>query len=166
LKEGLTMRPNIRAIVILTTLLETEGFAADLRWKIYKDADFSCVLDYPAGLFGPQAVPPGKPRLFSSRDGDVYFRIQGMENPDRWSPQTIREKYVTANVPGDLIYDRTRSDFVVLSGHRGGNIFYTKVAVSSDRSSACILEITYPRAEKQAFDRIVTRMSRSLRSLN
>jgi hypothetical protein len=140
--------------------------AADLRWTIYQDPDFSCLLDYPAGLFRRQAVPQGKPRLFSSRDGHAYFRIQGMENADRWSPQKIKEKYLSADIPGDVSYDRTRSDFVVLSGHRGANIFYTKVAVSSDRLSACILEITYPRKKKGALDRIVTRMSRSLRISN
>jgi hypothetical protein len=160
------MRPNIPVILIAVSFLGTGSLAANLRWTIYKDAGFGCVLDYPAGLFSPEAVPPGKPRLFSSRDGAAYFRIQGVENADRWSPQTIREKYVSANIPGDLTYNRTRSDFVVLSGHRGENIFYTKVAVSSDRLSACILEITYSRAQKNAFDRIVTRMSRSLRSLN
>jgi hypothetical protein len=165
---SLTMRPNIFAIAIaiVTSFLGSEGLAADLQWTIYEDADYDCVLDYPAGLFSPQAVPPGKPRLFSGPDGDVYFRIQGMENADGWTPQTIRDKYVSANIPGDLTYDRTRSDFVVLSGHRGANIFYTKVAVSSDRRSACVLEITYPRVQKEAFDRIVTRMSHSLRSLN
>jgi hypothetical protein len=132
-REGFTMRPNMLAIVIVTSFLGTEGLAADLRWTNYEDADFNCVLDYPAGLFSPEAVPPGKPRLFSSPDGDVYFRIQGMENADGWTPETIREKYVSANIPGDLTYDRTRS---------------------------------YPRVQKEAFDRIVTRMSRSLRSLN
>jgi hypothetical protein len=163
---GFTMRPNILALIIIASFLGTEGLAANLRWTTYEDSNFSCVLDYPSGLFSPKAVPPGKPRLFSSRDGDVYFRIQGVANPDRWSPRTIRGKYVSANIPGDLTYDRTRKNFVVLSGHRGENIFYTKVAASSDRSSTCILEITYPRAQKKLFDRIVTRMSRSLRSLN
>jgi hypothetical protein len=159
------MRPKILAIAIVSSFMGSEALA-DLRWTNYKDADFSCVLDYPAGLFSPKAVPPGKPRLFSSPDGEVYFRVQGLENPNRWSPQLIRDKYVSANIPGDLTYNRTRTDFVVLSGHRGANIFYTKVAVSSDRRSACIVEITYPRAQKKAFDRIVTRMSRSLRSLD
>jgi hypothetical protein len=160
------MRSGILAIVIATSLLAADVWAADLRWTIYQDAKFGCALDYPADRFSPQAVPPGKPKLFSSPDGVVYFRIQGMENPDRWSPRTIREKYVSANIPGDLTYDITRSDFVVLSGHRGANIFYTKVAVSADRNSACILEITYPRLKKRALDRVVTRMSRSLRFLN
>jgi hypothetical protein len=160
------MRPNMLAIVIVTSFLGTESLAADSRWTTYEDADFSCVLDYPAGLFRPEALSPDEPRRFSSPDADVYFRIQGVENANGWSPQAIREKYLSAGMPGDVTYDRTRSDFVVLSGYRGANIFYAKVAVSSDRSSACIFEITYPRVQKEAFDRIVTRMSRSLRSVN
>jgi hypothetical protein len=154
----------VLAAVIVAMFLGGRSLAADVRWQSYEDARFGCRLEYPSGLFSPQAVPPGKPRLFSGDGGKVFFRIQGVENADRWTPQTIREKYVSANIPGDLTYDRTRSDFVVLSGHRGTNIFYTKVAVSPDRLSACILEITYPKARKAAFDRIVTRMSRSLRS--
>jgi hypothetical protein len=160
------MRTTVFAIIFVTSFLGAESRAADLQWKIYKDAAFDCVLDYPAGLFSPRAVPSGKPRLFSNRRGDVFFRVQGLENPDHWSPETIRQKYLSADIPGDVTYDRTRPDFVVLSGHRGANIFYTKVAVTADRTSACILEITYPHEQKEALDRIVTRMSRSLRSLN
>src|SRR4029079_6999325 len=78
-KNGLVMRPNILAIAIVTSFLGTDGLAEDLRWTPYKDADFRCVLDYPAVLLSPEAVPPGKPTLFSSRDGDIYFRIQGLE---------------------------------------------------------------------------------------
>ena len=157
------MRLRIFATLIVASLLGSGVLAADLRWAVYRDAGFGCVLDYPAGIFDPRPVPPGKPRLFSSRRGDVYFRIQGLENPDHWSPHKIRERYVSADIPGDLTYERTRSDFVVLSGHRGTNIFYSKIAVSSDRNSACALEITYPQGQKSVWDRIVTRMSRSLR---
>jgi hypothetical protein len=64
-------------------------------------------------------------------------------------------------MPGDITYQRTKGTFLVLSGYREGNIFYTKVAVSDDRSIACILDITYPQSLKRQFDRIVTRMSRS-----
>jgi hypothetical protein len=64
-------------------------------------------------------------------------------------------------MPGDITYNRTKSSFLVLSGYRGRDIFYTKVAVSPDRRVACILDITYPRSLKRQFDGIVTRMSRS-----
>ena len=158
------MRPTVLAVAIVTSLLGTEGSAANPQWTIYEDADVSCVLDYPAGLFRPEASSPDQPTRFSSPDPDVYFTIHGVENPHGWSPEAIREKYLSADIPGDdVTYERTRSDFFVVSGYRGANIFYTKVAVSPDLSSACILEITYPRAQKEALNQIVTRMSLSLR---
>ena len=159
------MRHSILALVLVAGFLGTDSLAADLRWTRYKGVE-SCVIDYPTSLFHPEAVPPGKPLLFSSRNVEIFFRIQGVANTGGWSPQRIREKYLSADIPGDLTYDRVRSNFVVLSGHRGTKIFYTKVALSPDRDSACILEITYPRLQKKMFDRIVTRMSRSLRSVN
>ncbi|HKQ95581.1 MAG TPA: hypothetical protein VJS40_08245 [Aestuariivirgaceae bacterium] len=160
------MRSTMLVAALVMGFLTTESLAADLHWRIYEDTDFGCVLDYPAALFRPGPSNPDEPRRFSSKSADVYFRIQGVENANGWTPQAIREQYLSADMPGDVTYDRTRSDFVVLSGYRGESIFYTKVAVSTDRSSACVFEITYPREQKKAFDRIVTRMSRSLRSLN
>ena len=160
------MRPYLLTTLLMTGFLATEALARDLRWTLYEDNEFGCVLDYPASLFSPEASNPDQPRRFSSENSDAYFRIQGVENANGWSPRAIREKYLSADMPGDVTYDRTKSDFVVLSGYRGESIFYTKVAVSTDRSSACIFEITYPRVQKKAFDKIVTRMSRSLRSLN
>ena len=160
------MRTPVLTIAVLSVLLGSESLAGSLQWTLYGDEQFGCVLDYPAGLFRPEAPTSDEPQRFSSPDDDVYFRIQGVENANGWSPQAIREKYLSADMPGDVTYDRTKSDFVVLSGYRGESIFYTKVAVSKDRQSACIFEITYPREQKKAFDKIVTRMSRSLRSLN
>ncbi len=160
------MRPNMLAILAVISFMGTEGLAAASRWTIYEDANSNCVLNYPAGLFRPEALSPDEQRRFSSPDADVYFRIKRVKNPNGWSPQAIKEKFLSIDVPGDVTYDRTRPDFFVVSGYRGANIFYTKVALSSDRSSACVFEITYPRVQKESFDQIVTRMSRSLRSLN
>jgi hypothetical protein len=159
------MRPNILAIVAVISFMGTQGSAAS-RWTTYEDADSNCTLDYPAGLFRPEALNPDEPRRFSSPDANVYFRIKRVKNPNGWTPQAIKEKFLARDGPGDVTYDRTRRDFFVVSGYRGANIFYTKVALSSDRSSACVFEITYPRVQKKSFDQIVTRMSRSLRSLN
>jgi hypothetical protein len=160
------MRLNILTIVAVISLTGTEGFAAS-RWTIYEDANSNCLLEYPAGLFRPEAGQRSdEPRRFSGPDAHVYFRIKGVKNPHGWSPRAIKEKFLSKDVPGDVSYDRTRRDFFVVSGYRGADIFYTKVALSSDRSSACVLEITYPRVQKKSFDQIVTRISRSFRSLN
>ena len=69
-------------------------------------------------------------------------------------------------MPGDITYERTKNEFLALSGYRDGGIFYTKVAVSDDQRTACILDITYPRSLKQQFDGIVTRMSRSFKVID
>jgi hypothetical protein len=135
--------------------------AQDLAWRVYDDVELGCELDYPGAIFSPDAAQPNEPRRFSSSNEDIYFRVLGTENTAGWTPAEIRRKYLGSSMPGKVIYERTKNEFLVLSGYRDGNIFYTKVVVSEDRRVACILDITYPRAMKDSFDRIVTRMSRS-----
>ena len=102
-----------------------------------------------------------KAQRFSGPDSRTYFRVMGVKNKENLTPAGVKAKYLRANVPGDLVYERTERSFLVLSGYRTGSIFYTKVAMSANQRSVCILEITYPRKTKRAFDHIVTRMSRS-----
>jgi hypothetical protein len=135
--------------------------AQELDWDDYRDSAYGCRLDYPRALFSADPPEPGEPQRFSASDDDIYFRVLGVENSSSWTPEDIKEKYLNANMPGDVTYQRTKDDFLVLSGYRDGNIFYTKVAVSDNRRIACILDITYPPSLKQQFDGIVTRMSRS-----
>jgi hypothetical protein len=135
--------------------------AQELGWDGYYDSAYGCRLDYPRALFSAQSSEPGQPKRFSASQDDIYFRILGVENNSSWTPEDIKEKYLNANMPGDVTYQRTKDGFLVLSGYRDGNIFYTKVALSDDRRIACILDITYPRSLKQQFDGVVTRMSRS-----
>jgi hypothetical protein len=135
--------------------------AQELAWRVYNDAEHGCELDYPGAIFSPDAVRLNEPRRFSSSNENIYFRVLGTENAAGWTPAEIRRKYLGSSMPGRITYERTKNEFLVLSGYRDGNIFYTKVVVSDDRQVACILDITYPRAMKDSFDGIVTRMSRS-----
>lgn len=135
--------------------------AQEMDWGVYRDRDHGCRLDFPRALFSPDPEEPGQPQRFSSTDENTYFRVMGAENRAGWTPEDIKEKYLSADMPGDITYERTRGEFLVLSGYREGKIFYTKVAVSNDGRTACILDITYPRPLKRRFDGIVTRMSRS-----
>ena len=91
----------------------------------------------------------------------TYFQVKGVENTAKWIPSDIMQKFLRTDMPDDITYERTKSTFFVLSGYRDDAIFYTKVAVSDDQHTACILDITYPRSRKKEFDPIVTRMSHS-----
>jgi len=131
------------------------------EWRVYGDVEHGCELEYPATIFAADAPRPDEPRRFSSSDENIYFRILGTTNSAGWTPAEIKRKYLGSSMPGKIVYERTKNEFLVLSGYRNGNIFYTKVVVSDDRRVACILDVTYPRAMKRKFDGIVTRMSRS-----
>jgi hypothetical protein len=149
------------ALAGLALLCASPATAQDLGWRAYDDAKHGCALEYPATIFAADAPQPDEPRRFSSSDENVYFRVLGTVNSAGWTPAEIKRKYLGSSMPGKIVYERTKDEFLVLSGYRNGNIFYTKVVVSDDRRVACILDLTYPRAMKHRFDRIVTRMSRS-----
>jgi len=136
--------------------------AVSETWSVYRDTIYDCRLDYPSSVFTADPIDMAeKAQRFSGPENSIYFRIMGADNADDLSPAEIKAKYLSADVPGELTYERTKSRFLVLSGYRGDAIFYTRVAVSADERTLCILEVTYPKRVKKAFDAIVTRMSRS-----
>lgn len=154
----------------LTTLTVGLGCAAALAgeagWKTYRDSVEGCRLDYPAALFSAEPFDIGRNvQRFAGDDAHTYFRIMGVDNKDDLSPAEVKSKYLASDIPGDITYERTKDAFLVLSGHRGNSIYYTRISASADRRRLCIFEITYPSGSKRRFDAIVTRMSRSFETL-
>jgi hypothetical protein len=135
--------------------------AQTLSWSVYLDDDYGCRLEYPSSVFAAGPRELDDPLQFSGPNEETYFRILGVDNASGRTPADIKAEYLRSNIPDEITYERTKREFLVLSGYRGESIFYTKVSVSKDGKIACILEITYPRKDKRKFDDIVTRMSRS-----
>ncbi len=155
--------PILVGIFLLTA--SASGHAAN--WLRYRDQTHGCRIEYPGRLFSRDARDVEKDfQRFSGASENTYFRIQGVANEENLNSRQIRATYLKENAPGDVIYGKTKKDFLVVSGYKGRSIFYTRVAVSPDNKTLCIVEISYPRAEKRAFDPIVTRMSRSFRAEN
>lgn len=151
------------AIVSIVAALAVPAHAES--WAVYQDSVDGCLIDYPTNVFSQDALDVAKDfQRFSGPGEDTFFRVMGVDNEDNLGPEEIRTTYLKENAPGDVVYDRTKDDFLVLSGYRGDSIFYTRIAMSSDKRKLCIVEIAYPRAQKRAFDPIVTRMSRSFRA--
>lgn len=131
-------------------------------WSVYRDSIYKCQLDYAASAFKQDPWDVNEEfQRFSGPDAQTFFRVMGVNNKDNLTPAAVKAKYLKSSIPGDIVYERTKSDFLVLSGYRGDSIFYTKVAVSDDDATICILEISYPRKAKREMDAMVTRMSRS-----
>jgi len=138
---------------------------AKQAWDHYRDSVHGCSVQYPASVFRREPFDVSQEaQKFSATDPSTYFRVLGFNNEKELSSADIKAKFLAASVPGDVVYDKQRARFWVVSGYRGKNIFYMKVALSPDRRIACVLEILYPRTRKRAFDGIVTRMSSSFRA--
>ncbi|MBC8035709.1 MAG: hypothetical protein H7X89_00610 [Rhizobiales bacterium] len=146
-------------IVIVGTLAPTAARAES--WAVYQDGLHECRLEYASDVFTQDSLDEEKFQRFSGPNKQTYFRVKGLPNQEKWSPAQIRAEYIKSRGAADVVYERTKRDFLVLSGFRGDNIFYTKVALSSDNEIICVLDISYPRKAKRAFDAVVTRMSRS-----
>lgn len=152
--------PRLGFLVATMIFLASPGHAGS--WITYRDSIYNCELEYPASVFSQDALDLTQDfQRFSGSGSQIYFRVMGVNNKDGLTPAAIKAKYLNADVPGNIVYERTKGDFLVLSGYRGDSIFYTKVSLSADQRTICILEVTYPRIEKRSFDDVVTRMSRS-----
>jgi hypothetical protein len=133
---------------------------------VFRDGRHECWLDYDRNVFTRGSLDSENYRRFVGPNNDTHFRVTALPNDENLTPNEIRKEYLVARGTKDLVYERTKSEFLVLSGYRGRNIFYTKIALSSDNETICVLHISYPRKAKRAFDSRVTRMSRSFSAKN
>jgi hypothetical protein len=145
-------------------LMATSGEAA--TWAVYQDDTQKCRLNYASNVFALGEIDEENFQRFAGPNKDTYFRVTSLPNDEQLSPREIRAEYIKNRGKSDLVYERTKRDFLVLSGIRDQKIFYTKIAVSPDNKNICVLHIVYPRKAKRAFDAIVTRMSRSFTAVN
>ena len=159
------MKYTIPALLLVLGASASTAARAE-NWTVYQDDLSECQLAYDSDLFAEGTIDSEKFQRFSGPNKHTYFRVKALRNEEDWTPEQIRTEYTKARGTADVVYERTKTDFLVLSGVRDENIFYTKVALSSDNGTICVLDISYPRKAKRAFDRIVTRMSRSFSAEN
>jgi hypothetical protein len=145
--------------MVLLLALSTPGQSA--TWAVYQDDTEKCRLDYPNSVFTLGKKDEEDFQRFSGPNKNIYFRIAGLPNDELLSPKQIRMEYIKNKGKAEIVYERTKRDFLVLSGIRDRKVFYSKIAVSPNTKNICVLHIVYPLKTKQAFDEIVTRMSRS-----
>jgi hypothetical protein len=156
IRSGLCLWPGL--------LFALSNLAQAATWAVYQDETEKCRLEYASSVFTLGEKDGEDFQRFSGPNNDIYFRVAGLPNDEHMSPKQIRAEYIKKRGRGEIVYERTKSDFLVLSGIRDQKIFYSKVAVSSNAKNICVLHIVYPQKAKHAFDTIVTRMSRSFKA--
>jgi len=136
------------------------------QWTAYVD-DAGNGVDYPENIFpvddGP--APRGIGRVLRASDGRALMMVYTEDNDERYSPAG----FVRANFKGareDLDYDRVTNRFFALSGAKDDLVFYSRCNFADGaRGPAHCIYLAYPKDEARRWDRIVTRISLSLRPL-
>jgi hypothetical protein len=164
-----------RNSTMLAGLLLIIGFAgtANALLGAYDDAQLNWTeaevsgmrVDYPAGVFaidlGPADKGPG--RVFRSNDGTAGFTFYVQANTEHDTPDSFLSLRLSA-AHTKIDYLRVTERFVAVSGVRGGQIYYSRCNFPYGASGPIhCMELVYSKAEKRAWDPVVTRVSLSLR---
>jgi hypothetical protein len=136
-------------------------------WRIYQNARYGTVAEYPADRFHPGNPPDnGDGQRFTTADG-AELAIFASLNIDADTPAR-HEAFLRGGDSdySNVTYRATGRDWLVLSGYRGNSIFYERYIFAKGRDFGVIhaLVVTYRRDTKAVYDPIVARMAKSLRS--
>jgi hypothetical protein len=132
-----------------------------VQWTTYRN-DSGTTVPFPADVFTVRAGE-GMPRgeVITSADGRARMHVFTIANERNEGPAQFIARAIVDD-PRRLTYQRVARDFVVFSAPENDRILYRRCNFASDRLIHC-LDLRYPRAEKRAWDGVVTRMSLGLK---
>lgn len=135
--------------------------AGELGWRPYVDERTGTRVDFPSALFPVDggSTERGVGRVFESDDGRAKFSAYALENEEGDTPRSYLRKFLKVD-PAKIDYRRVTDRFFAVSGVRDGEVYYSRCNFGS--AIHCIY-MSYPEREVRAWDRIVTRVSLSLR---
>jgi hypothetical protein len=137
--------------------------AQSLQWTVMEA--YGMKFDYPTNIFSVDDGPAvnGDGRKLRSADSSAGLMFYVESNRERDTPAAFVNSRL--KVPSaELDYKRITNRFAVVSGARGGRIYYSRCNFPEGPSGPrhCIY-VNYNESEKRAWDSIVTRISLSLR---
>ena len=146
-----------RARHLLAGLLWATAFAAGAAepYSIYEDGRHGFSVEVPAALEPRGETEDGAGRRFASRDGDATAWMRG----SRERPCTALGMDADPRA-SEITYRFARGGVTVVSGYRGGRIYYDK-AVSKADGRCLKFHIEYDRRSRRLYDPVTTRMANS-----
>lgn len=153
----MTHNRPVLSLLICIGCSTTASLAAEAEWLRYSDPRFGTSVLYPHDLLSDQAhTETGA--TFEGAGGylEVSAAYRGIDS--------IRDlRRLMAETPGydDVTYSPEGSNWLVVSGYRGSDIFYEKYFVRDGVVEGFALE--YPAAARDVFDPVVEKVEDSFR---
>jgi hypothetical protein len=140
-------------------------FAQAARWDVFVVPGLGTRVDVPIDVFTDSDGKAwrGTGEQFKTRDGRAVLAVYALKNDDGLTPAAYLKDHL--KMPERAMdYRRVTRSFFAISAETPDMIYYTRCNFARRGLMHCA-EIKYPRAEKRAWDAIVTRVSFSLRPL-
>jgi hypothetical protein len=153
------------SILVLVVALASRP-AASAEWTTFVEPKFGTTLQIPTEVF---SVHEGRSyrgigEQYTTKDGRASLAVYSQENLRTATPRTYLRR--SNLVPRRMIeYVRVTSSFFAISAVMKGVIFYSRRNFSPRSSTIHCFDLKYPASEKQAWNDVVTRISRSLEPL-
>lgn len=131
-------------------------------WNIYRNARFGYSICYPRSFAGQPEADNGDGRMFSGRNAEL--RVWGSNNAlGRTTAQAARaDRQLYTRNGGRITYERLGRGWYVLTGRKGGRIFYQKTLARSGQFTTFTL--TYDTASGRQWSPVVSRIEKCFRS--
>jgi hypothetical protein len=139
----------------------------DVKWNVFVEAQYGTRLDVPSAVFATPDGPAnrGVGRQFKTPDGRASLAVYSQRNDMRDTPASYLRKNLQSPRAA-LNYERVTGEFFAIAAVMGDSIYYSRCNFSHNAGRAIhCFDLKYPAQERQSWDSIVTRMSRSLRPL-
>lgn len=161
------MKNTFLLSVTLMLLFAAHAAFGQGKYDTYSNARFNYSIDYPSGLFTPHDESTnGDGRVFKAKKGTAKLLAWGQYNA---LFDTLKKAYASdlKERGGGVTYKALLNDGYVISGTKGGRIFYQKTILSGkDGDSGAVFAtflLEYPAAEKAVYDSVASRISRSFK---
>lgn len=144
--------------ILVFSLLSFISTASAEEYKQYCNARFGFCVVYPAGFGVSPASDNNDGREFYDREG-FTMTASGMHNV---LESTLRAEMKSQEEDFDTVtYRKVKSNWYVLSGHKGDNILYIKTYVG--RETIYHLYLRYPVSLKKEYDKTVSKVAQSFK---
>lgn len=161
------MRIKFTISVVFTLLFISHFGFAQAKYETYTNARFNYSIVYPSNLLLPKdEAANGDGRAFNAKSGTAKLLVWGQYNA---LFDTLKKAYASdlKERGSGVTYKVILNDSYVISGAKGGEVYYQKTILSGKDGDATATFATflleYPSAEKRAYDAVAARVSRSFK---
>jgi hypothetical protein len=164
-RQGIAQRQERslkRLLWICGLLTSASAVAAASSWSVYVNDRYGTSADTPAGWVEQPAPDNDDGRVFKRRDGRATLIVNGGFVSDD-TPAAAIESRAQPEEGERVTLSKKGARSLTVSGFKGDQIFYRHMILTCSDQVWNNVDLTYPAAEKAAFDPIVAHVAASLR---